>query len=57
MVTGLRGAALALALGLSAVGLTGCGGIDLGDNPGRDVDKQTGPLTVPPPGVVKGTAL
>ena len=29
--------------------LTGCNGIDLGDNPSPDVAKQQGPLTVPPP--------
>lgn len=28
--------------------LCACSGIDLGDNPGPAVDKQTGPLTVPP---------
>jgi hypothetical protein len=28
--------------------LASCGGINLGDNPGRDVPKQAGPLTVPP---------
>ena len=28
--------------------LAGCSGIDLGDNPGRDVAKQSGPLIVPP---------
>ena len=28
--------------------LAGCSGIDLGDNPGRDVAKQSGPLTTPP---------
>ena len=47
----IRGALLAAALGLA-----GCGGIDLGDNPGKDVRKETGPLTVPPPGVRAGTS-
>ena len=47
---GVRGAMMALALGVG-----GCSGIDLGDNPGRDVRKEVGPLTVPPPGVQKGT--
>jgi hypothetical protein len=28
--------------------LTGCSGLYLGDNPGPDVAKQTGPLTAPP---------
>jgi hypothetical protein len=46
---GWRGGVLALALGLC-----GCGGIDFGDNPRRDVQKETGPLTVPPPDVQKG---
>jgi hypothetical protein len=43
---------LALALGLSA-----CSGIDFGDNPRRDVRKEQGPLTVPPPDVQKGRGL
>jgi hypothetical protein len=28
--------------------LASCGGINLGDNPGRDVPKQSGPLVIPP---------
>jgi hypothetical protein len=28
--------------------LASCGGINLGDNPGPDVPKQAGPLSVPP---------
>ncbi len=28
--------------------LSGCNGIDLGDNPPPEVAKQRGPLTVPP---------
>ena len=28
--------------------LSGCHGIDLGDNPSPDTGKQTGPLVVPP---------
>ena len=28
--------------------LAGCSGIDLRNNPGPDVSKETGPLTVPP---------
>ena len=28
--------------------LSGCNGIDLGDNPAPEVAKQQGPLTVPP---------
>ena len=28
--------------------LAGCNGVDLGDNPSRDVTKQSGPLVVPP---------
>ncbi len=46
---GVRSAVLALALGVSA-----CNGLDFGDNPRRDVQKETGPLTVPPPDVRKG---
>lgn len=34
---------------LLCIALTGCNGIDLGDNPAPDVAKQSGPLTVPPP--------
>lgn len=29
--------------------LAACNGIDLGDNPGPDTRKETGPLTLPPP--------
>lgn len=29
--------------------LSACNGIDLGDNPGPDTRKETGPLTLPPP--------
>ena len=36
--------------------LTGCGGLYFGDNPGPDVRKETGPLTVPPRSVRDGTA-
>ena len=36
--------------------LTGCGGLYFGDNPGPDVRKETGPLTVPPRPVRDGTA-
>ena len=38
-------AAIAAALLLPAA----CNGLYLGDNPGPDVRKETGPLTVPPP--------
>lgn len=38
------------------LGLSGCGGIYLGDNPGPDVAKDTGPLTVPPRAVRAGTS-
>ncbi len=37
-------------------GLAGCNGLYFGDNPGRDVRKETGPLTVPPADVRAGTA-
>ena len=36
----------ALLAGLGAV--AGCSGLNLGDNPGREVPKQVGPLTRPP---------
>jgi hypothetical protein len=36
--------------------LAGCSGIDLGDNPGKDVAKQTGPLTVPPAHLKDGSS-
>ena len=36
--------------------LAGCSGIDLGDNPGPDVAKQTGPLTAPPPHLKNGAS-
>ncbi len=39
-----RGGAFAVLLALS-----GCNGLYFGDNPGPDVRKQIGPLTVPPP--------
>ncbi len=42
---------------LTALTLAACNGLDLGDNPSRDVKKETGPLTVPPAAVQKGTAL
>ena len=29
--------------------LTACNGLYLGDNPGPDVRKERGPLTIPPP--------
>ena len=45
-----------LAALLAALTVSGCNGIDLGDNPSADVRKETGPLTLPPPGVVRGTA-
>ena len=31
------------------LGLSGCNGLYLGDNPGPDVSKERGPLTTPPP--------
>lgn len=36
--------------------LCGCNGIDTGFNPGPDVRKEVGPLTVPPPDVLRGRA-
>ena len=36
--------------------LAACSGIDLGDNPGREVSKETGPLTVPPPHLKDGAS-
>ncbi len=32
----------------SLLALTGCSGLDFGDNPGKDVAKETGPLTTLP---------
>ena len=40
---------------ISILAASGCGGIDLGDNPGPDVRKERGPLTVPPIGTRGGT--
>ncbi len=37
-----------LGLAVTLVALAGCSGINLGDSPGPDVAKQTGPLTAPP---------
>ena len=34
----------------------GCGGIDLGDNPGPDVPKQAGPLTALPAHLKNGAS-
>ncbi len=48
---GTRIAALALLLVMGA-----CTGVDLGDNPGHEFPKETGPLTVPPVNVRNGTA-
>lgn len=48
-MTIIRAAALA---GLLA--LTACSGIDFGDRPGRDVSKETGPLTNLPPHLKNG---
>ncbi len=36
-------------IGAALLCLGACNGIDLGDNPGPDTRKETGPLTVPPP--------
>ncbi|WP_158742649.1 hypothetical protein [Acidisphaera sp. L21] len=33
---------------VALLGLPGCSGVYLGDNPRPDVSKQTGPLTTPP---------
>ena len=41
---------------IALFGLGGCSGLYFGDNPGSDVRKETGPLTVPPPDVRAGTA-
>ena len=40
---------LRITIALFCLTLSGCNGINLGDNPGPDVSKQRGPLTVPPP--------
>ena len=47
----LRAAALAFVLAVPA-----CNGLYLGDNPGREFPKQTGPLTTPPATALNGTA-
>ena len=47
----LRAAALAFVLAVTA-----CNGLYLGDNPGREFPKQTGPLTTPPATALNGTA-
>jgi hypothetical protein len=36
--------------------LAGCNGIDLGDNPSRDVNKQSGPLVAPPSHLKDGSS-
>jgi hypothetical protein len=48
----MRAVALVLLLAVSA-----CNGIDTGLNPRPDVRKEQGPLTVPPAGVLRGTAM
>ncbi len=48
----IRAVAVVMLLALGA-----CNGIDLGLNPGPDVRKDHGPLTVPPAGVLRGTTL
>lgn len=45
-----------VALATLLIVLTGCSGIDFGDNPQREFPKETGPLTVPPRAVQDGTA-
>ena len=56
---GLRGSrtAMTAVLMASLMVLAGCSGIDTGLNPGPDVRKERGPLVVPPPGVLRGTAM
>jgi hypothetical protein len=39
----IRGTLIAIVLSMTA-----CSGLDFGDRPGRDVAKESGPLTVPP---------
>ena len=39
---------IALSAALLCCVLAGCSGLDLRNNPGREVDKQTGPLVTPP---------
>ncbi len=53
----VRAPAVCATILAALLGLAGCNGIDLGINPGPDVRKQQGPLTVPPPGVLRGTAM
>ncbi len=48
---------LVLAAAVAALlSVAGCGSLYLGDNPGPDTRKETGPLTVPPAAVRDGSA-
>jgi predicted small lipoprotein YifL len=44
------------AIAAALLSVAGCGSLYLGDNPGPDTRKETGPLTVPPRAVRDGTA-
>ena len=48
---GIRAATAAILLSVA-----GCGGLYFGDNPGPDVRKERGPLTIPPRLVPDGPA-
>ena len=41
---------------LLCLALAGCNGLDLGDNPTRDVAKQSGPLVTPPAHLKDGSS-
>ena len=42
------------AVAAALLSIAGCGSLYLGDNPGPDMRKETGPLTVPPRAVRDG---
>ncbi len=44
-----KDSAVRIILVATLLGLSGCNGLYLGDNPGPDVAKEHGPLTTPPP--------
>lgn len=42
---------------VSLLALAACNGFDTGLNPRPDMRKEQGPLTVPPPSALRGTAV
>ena len=57
-VEGLRSGVIALrgALVAALLAVGGCAGVNLGDNPGPDVAKESGPLTIPPAHLQNGAS-